>query len=174
VVGRPPGRRSLIPDVARNLLLRDLRALAREVDAYPSDDVLWRTVPGISNSAGTLVLHLVGNLQHFVGAVLGQTGFVRDREAEFATHDLTRADLRGRIAAAAESVDTTLARLTPEQCEAEYPVLVGGRKLGTDEFLVHLVAHLGYHLGQIDYHRRMLVPNSGAVDAMSISELRER
>jgi hypothetical protein len=23
------------------------------------------------------------------------------------------------------------------------------------QFMVHLVAHLGYHLGQVDYHRRI-------------------
>ncbi|MGI8617695.1 MAG: DinB family protein [Gemmatimonadaceae bacterium] len=156
------------------MLARDLRALGREVDAYPSDDLLWHAVPGISNSAGTLVLHLVGNLQHFIGAVLGQSGYVRDRDAEFATRDLTRAELRSRIEAAAESVDTTLARVTDELCDSKYPVPVGGRELGTGEFLMHLVAHLAYHLGQVDYHRRMLVPDAGTVDAVSIGELRER
>lgn len=164
----------LLPEVIQSVLARDLRALGREVDAYPSDDLLWRAVPGLSNCAGTLVLHLVGNVQHFIGGVLGQTGYVRDRDAEFATRDLTRAELRTRIEAAAESVDTALGRLTDELCDSKYPVLVGGRELGTGDFLVHLVAHLAYHLGQVDYHRRMLVPNASTVDAMSISELRER
>ncbi|MCR4340040.1 MAG: DinB family protein [Gemmatimonadaceae bacterium] len=159
--------------MTRILLARDLRALAREVDAYPNDELVWRTAPGIANSGGTLVLHLLGNLQHFIGAVLGGTGYVRDREAEFATRDLTRAELRRRIDAAAEAVDATLARLAPEQWEAEYPVPIAGRKVGTADFLVHLVAHLAYHLGQIDYHRRTLVPDAGTVDAMSIGDLPE-
>lgn len=164
----------MFPEIIRSVLLRDLRALAREVDAYPSDDILWRAAPGISNSGGTLVLHLLGNLQHFIGAVLGGTGYVRDREAEFATRDLTRAELRRRIDAAAEAVDATIARLAPEQWEAEYPVPIAGRKVGTADFLVHLVAHLAYHLGQIDYHRRMLVPGGATVDAVSVNELRAR
>lgn len=151
-----------------------MRALAREVDAYPSDDVLWRAAPGISNSGGTLVLHLLGNLEHFIGAVLGRTGYVRDREAEFATRGLTRAELRRRIAAAAETVDATLREVAPEQCEAEYPVPVGGRKLATADFLVHLATHLAYHLGQVDYHRRMLGSDAGTVDAMSLAELPQR
>ena len=158
----------------RSVLARDLRAVAREVDAYPDDEALWRTAPGITNSAGTLALHLAGNLQHFVGAVLGRTGYIRDREAEFATRDLTRAEVRGRIDAAAQSVDATLARLTKEQWAAEYPVPVGGRKVGTAAFLVHLATHLAYHLGQMDYHRRTLVPGADTVDAMSIAELPER
>lgn len=157
----------------RRVLARDLRALARQIEAYPDDEVVWRTVSGIANSAGTLTLHLAGNLEHFVGAVLGGTGYVRDRGAEFATRDLARAELRRRIEAAAKSVDATLAQLAPEQCEAEYPVPVGGRTLGTGDFLVHLAAHLAYHLGQIDYHRRMLTPDAGTVDAMSIGELPE-
>ncbi|MGK2935879.1 MAG: DinB family protein [Gemmatimonadaceae bacterium] len=155
------------------MLARDLRALAREVDGYPDDDALWRTAPGITNSAGTLTLHLAGNLEHFISSVLGRTGYVRDREAEFTTRDLTRAELRGRIEAAAKSVDATLARLAPEQWEAEYPVPIGGRKVGTAAFLVHLATHLAYHLGQIDYHRRMLVAGAGTIDAMSIGELPE-
>lgn len=156
----------------RSVLLRDLRALGREVDTYPSDHLLWHIAPGIANSGGTLVLHLAGNLEHFVGAVLGGTGYVRDREAEFATRDLTRAELHRRIDSAAEAVDVTLARLSPEQWQAPYPIPVGGRTLATADFLVHLATHLAYHLGQIDYHRRTLVPGSGTVDSMSIGELR--
>ena len=161
------------PETIRHVLARDLRALAREVDAYPDDDALWRTAPGITNSAGTLALHLAGNLEHFIGAVLGGTGYVRDRDAEFSTRDLTRAEARGRIEAAAKSVDATLAQLESAQWEAEYPAPVGGRKLGTGVFLVHLATHLAYHLGQIDYHRRMVVASPDTVDAMSIPELPE-
>lgn len=159
------------PEIIRNVLARDLRALAREVEAYPSDDIIWRAAPGVSNSGGTLVLHVLGNLEHFIGAVLGGTGYVRDREAEFATRDLTRAELRRRTDSAAETVDATLAQLEPEQWAAEYPVPIGGRQLGTATFLVHLATHLAYHLGQVDYHRRILVPDAGTVDAMSIAEL---
>lgn len=162
----------MFPEIIRSVLLRDLRALGRQVDAYPSDDTIWRTPPGISNSAGTLVLHLTGNLEHFIGAVLGGTGYVRDREAEFATRDLTRAELRQRIDKAAKAVDATLTQLSPEQWQAPYPIPVGGRNLGTADFLVHLATHLAYHLGQMDYHRRMLVPGAGTVDSMSIGELR--
>lgn len=161
------------PATIRHVLARDLRALGREVKAYPDDDTLWRAAPGVTNSAGTLALHLAGNLEHFIGAVLGGTGYVRDRDAEFSTRDLTRGDVRGKVEAAAKSVDAALARLTPEQWHAEYPVPIGGRKLGTGAFLVHLATHLAYHLGQIDYHRRMVVADAGTVDAMSISDLPE-
>ncbi len=161
----------MLPDVIRTMLSRDLRALVREVEAYPDDSLLWRTVPGVSNSAGTLALHLAGNLQHFIGAVLGQTGFVRDRKAEFSLRDLTRTQLRVRIEATAEAVDATLAKVTAKQCQAEYPILIGDHRVRTAEFLVHLVAHLSYHLGQIDYHRRFLVADARPVEAVSIGDL---
>jgi len=157
----------------RTVLARDLRALAREVEAYPADALVWELLPGTANSAGTLALHLVGNLEHFVGAVLGQTRFVRDREAEFAARGLTRAELLARIETAAKSVDDTLERITPERCDAPYPTPVGNRTLRTADFLLHLATHLNYHLGQIDYHRRALVPDAGTVDAVPLAELPE-
>lgn len=161
----------MVSDIVRAVLLRDLRALSREVDAYPTDDALWRTPPGVSNSAGTIVLHLVGNLEHFIGAALGGTGYVRDREAEFAMRDLPRTQLLRMLDSAAAAVDATLRQLPPERWEAAYPIPVGGRTLRTADFLVHIATHLAYHLGQMDYHRRMLVPGTGTVDAMSIGEL---
>lgn len=164
----------MLSETIRTILARDLRALAREVDAYPSDDILWRTPPGISNSAGTLVLHVVGNLQHFIGAVLGNTGFIRDRDAEFATRGLTRGELRSRIETAASAVDETLRQVTPQQLEADYPAPVGGRMVGTEQFLVHLVAHLGYHLGQVDYHRRILLADDTTANVVAVSELAAR
>lgn len=163
----------MLPAAVRTLLARDLRTLAREVSAYPSDELLWRTVPGIANPGGTLALHMIGNVQHFIGAVLAGNGFVRDREAEFATRDLTRAEVSARIASAAKSVDGALAQITPEQWASAYPIGVGGRRLGTAEFVEHLVAHFAYHLGQMDYHRRMVGPESGTVDAMSLKDLGE-
>lgn len=161
------------PELIRNVLLRDLRAVAREVEAYPDDELLWRAVPGLPNSGGTLALHLAGNLQHYIGAVLGRTGYVRDRDAEFSSRDLPRATVRAAIDAAVEAVDVSLAALTAEQLEAPYPERVVGRTVGTADFLVHLVAHLGYHLGQLDYHRRMVSPEAEAIGAISLRDLPE-
>lgn len=161
------------PELIRNVLLRDLRAVAREVEAYPDDELLWRAVPGLPNSGGTLALHLAGNLQHYVGAVLGGTDYVRDRDAEFSSRGLTRGAVQAHVDAAVEAVDTSLTTLTAEQLEAPYPELVVGRAVGTADFLVHLVAHLGYHLGQLDYHRRMVSPDAEAIGAIALAELPE-
>ena len=155
----------------RHLLARELRALQREVEAYMDDSDLWRVSPGISNSAGTLVLHLAGNLQHFIGAVLGNTGYVRDRDAEFTVRRLSKEQLVAEIKTAEQAVDTVLSRIPPDVLEMSYPLPVGGRTLRTADFLLHLVSHVGYHLGQIDYHRRMTTQEAGAIGCLPVAEL---
>lgn len=137
------------------LLLRELITLRKEIEAYPSDADLWRVVPGISNSGGTLALHLAGNLQHFIGAVLGGTGYVRDRNAEFSTRGLSRAEVVGIIEQATASLTRTFSSLTDAVVSSRYPEPVARVHVTTGDFLVHLEAHLAYHLGQLDYHRRI-------------------
>lgn len=161
------------PETIRHVMLRELRTVSREVDAYASDELLWRIVAGVPNSGGTLALHIAGNLQHYVGAVLGGSGYVRDREAEFSTRGLARAEVRAQVEAAAEAVDFTLADLTREEAEARYPERVSGRTVRTADFLMHLSVHLGYHLGQLDYHRRVLDSDAEGVGAISLAELPE-
>lgn len=153
------------------ILDRDLRTLRREVEAYPNDRALWQEVPGISNVAGTLTLHLAGNLQHYIGARMGQTGYVRDRAAEFARRDVPRPELLSQIEAARAAVKAALSRAPEPDLTAEYPETVGGSKVSTGDYLVHLTTHFAYHLGQIDYHRRVVTGKAFAVDAIRPSEL---
>jgi uncharacterized damage-inducible protein DinB len=153
------------------ILTRELKALARELDAYPNEAAVWRTYPGIANSAGTLVLHLAGNIQHYVGAVLGHTAYRRDRQAEFARRDVPRSELRAEIDGAIEAVQHTLPRLADERLNADYPEKIAGRAVRTDEFLLHLASHLGWHLGQLDYHRRMATGENGTIGALAVAEL---
>lgn len=158
-------------DDLRLVLTRDLRALAREIAAYPDDPSLWHAIPGISNTGGTLALHLVGNLQHFVGTVLGGSSFVRNRDAEFARRDATRAELAGAIERTISAVVDTLATLDDAQLAMPYPNEVGGHRFTTGRFLTHLASHLAYHLGQVDYHRRTVAPTTGTVGTMALGEL---
>ncbi len=153
------------------ILDRDLQALAREVAAYPDEEALWRTPPGVANSAGTLVLHLTGNIRHFMGAKLGGSDFVRDRAREFADRDVPRAELLGRIEAARAAVRAAAERTGDERQEEDYPEAVAGVRVAVADLLVHLVSHLGYHLGQVDYHRRVVTGSSRAVDAIRAAEL---
>jgi len=148
---------TLCGDFAR-ILDRDLGVLADQIETYPDDAGVWRSGGSIKNSAGTLALHLVGNLEHFVGAVLGGTDYVRDREAEFGERDMPRGEILERIDHCRAVVAETLAALPEEALAKPYPgtmppVFEGA---STHLFLLHLAAHLAWHLGQIDYHRRLL------------------
>jgi uncharacterized damage-inducible protein DinB len=149
---------------------RDLRALAREVEAYADERDLWRVPPGTPNSAGTLVLHLTGNLQHYLGAHLGGTGYRRNRAAEFADRDLPRAELLRRIEAARAAVQAA-ARAGDELLAQDLPEVVGGVRVNAGEYLVHLISHFAYHLGQLDYHRRFVTGDARGVGAIRPSEL---
>lgn len=139
------------------LMDRELGILAAEVAAYPSEESLWRTGGEIANSAGTLVLHLVGNLEHFVGAVLGGSPYRRDREAEFGRRDVERSELLRMIAEARGTVASVLDALEETDLDRRFPGAppdLGDPTVG--KMLVHLHGHLGYHLGQVNYHRRLV------------------
>ncbi|HCM34956.1 MAG TPA: DinB superfamily protein [Chryseobacterium sp.] len=140
----------------RSLYNRDLNKLKAEIEAYQYEENLWKTDKNISNSGGNLCLHLVGNLSHFIGAQLGNTGYVRHRELEFSLKDIPKAELIEKIEATTIIVDSVLSQLPEEALKEEYPLVVFEDKMTTDFFLIHLIAHLDYHLGQINYHRRLL------------------
>ena len=153
------------------VMLRDIDALRAQVEAYPTDELLWRAIPGLPNSGGTLVLHLVGNLQHCIGAVLGGTGYVRDRDAEFSRRDVPRAELLRLLATTRVGVERTLSRFEAARLAEDYPEPVAGLRLRTGEFVAHLVSHLGYHLGQIDSHRRLATGVARSAGAQSLAAL---
>lgn len=138
------------------VMMRDLESLTNEIEAYDSEESVWAVVPGATNSPGTLTLHIAGNIQHFIGSRLGGTGYVRNREAEFSRRDVKRSELLEEIGRARKALMTGIRALKPEQLRGEYPEKVGGVKLSTGQVLVHLAAHLAYHLGQVDYHRRIV------------------
>src|SRR3954470_3090496 len=144
---------------------RDLAALRRELEAYPDEHDLWRSVPGLPNSGGTLALHLAGNLQHFIGRYFADTGYVRDRPAEFSRRNVPRAELLREIEAAREAVRTGLSRPTATPLQKDYPEPIAGMTVATGEYLVHLATHLTYHLGQLDSHRRVVPGTSAGIGA---------
>jgi hypothetical protein len=158
-------------DALALLLVRDLEAARREVAAYADDAQPWRLLPGLPNSGGTLVLHMAGNLRHFIGAVLGGSGYVRDRDAEFAARDLPRSALDAVLAATIGELQHALAGLDPARLDAPLPVAVRGAHPETRTFLLHLGVHLAYHLGQLDAHRRAVTGDATGVDAMALGPL---
>jgi uncharacterized damage-inducible protein DinB len=146
----------MLVETLQSLYNRDLSKLKEEIGLYADEADLWKTGGAITNSAGNLTLHLIGNLRHFFGAVLGETGYIRDRDKEFLDAGVSRDELLAGIDHAAVDVKSTLDKLTDEDLAKNYPIEVFGHPMTTEFFLVHLATHLNYHLGQINYHRRLL------------------
>ena len=161
----------MIPEFITGVLTRDLRALRRQIEAYENEADLWKVPPGIRNSAGTLALHCAGNLQHFVGAELGSTGFVRDRPAEFASRDVPREELLAGIDEALAAVEAGLTAVEDEDLGSPYRQELGATRVRMGDFLIHLATHLAFHLGQVDYHRRLVTGDARSVDPVAIPEL---
>jgi hypothetical protein len=155
------------------LMTRELAAFSRELDLFEDESLIWSTVPGIANSAGNLALHVCGNLQHFVGATLGGTGYVRDREREFSARGIARTELQANLATTSDVVRTVLTKLSEMDVNADFPELPGGLRIPAGLFLLHLSTHLAFHLGQAGYLRRLLTgekaQGSGAVSIRALA-----
>lgn len=146
----------MLIEILQSLFERDLNKLKTEIELYNDEKNLWLLEKDIANTAGNLCLHLVGNLNAFIGATLGNTGYVRHRDLEFSTKDVSKKELIEKIDATIGVVRQSLEGVTATQLAAEYPIIVFKEKVTTALFLVHLATHLNYHLGQINYHRRLL------------------
>ena len=136
--------------------MRELEGFKRELALFPDDASVWKTVPGITNSAGNLALHLAGNLQHFIGTVLGSSSYVRHREVEFGRKDGARAAIYAELDAAITVVSDVLPGVSDARLDEEFPEVVMGSTFRTGTFLVHLCSHAGFHLGQAGYLRRAI------------------
>jgi uncharacterized damage-inducible protein DinB len=146
----------MVIDSLKKLFDRDLDRLKNELSSYKNESLLWDVKKNINNSAGNLTLHIIGNLNHFIGAVLGETGYERDREAEFKQKDVPLHDLLSEIDKVKTTIYNTLESIAEEDLLENFPVNVFGYEMTKLFFLMHLHSHLTYHLGQINYHRRLI------------------
>jgi hypothetical protein len=147
------------------LYSRDLTRLIQELQACPTDEILWQRAPGVKNSAGNLVLHLEGNLREYIGRQLGQVAYNRVRDQEFTLIGLSRNDLVWRMEEVKDLVVRVVGGLSDTELGATYPEDVLQTPLSAHDFLVHLHGHLNFHLGQIDYLRRILTEGSAVAFA---------
>jgi hypothetical protein len=145
----------MLNSVLANFYERDIRKLIEEVNLFKNEENLWRTQGSVKNASGNLVLHIVGGLNYLIGATLAQTGYVRDRDQEFIRKGVERKILVAQLEELIPMINKTLNALTPEQMEAEFPIFFDKPKTSTSYVLVQLLAHLNYHLGQVNYLRRI-------------------
>ncbi len=153
------------------LYLREIFTLERELDLYPDDARVWKELSGLPNPAGNLLLHLSGGLQHFFGATLGSTGYQRNREAEFTKRNVSRNDLKQELSRARQSVIAAFENLTENSLTHVFPVQFANAPFSIRLTLLQFLGHLAYHLGQVDYHRRVVTGNSASANAIAASDL---
>lgn len=134
----------------------DLDLLKNEISAYQEEDTLWLVPESISNSAGNLALHLIGNLNHFIGTNLGDSDYKRNRPAEFANKNVERNFILAKIDETTQMIERVVSNFDDNEMNMLYPVKFNDRDVTIGYMLTHLSAHLNYHLGQINYHRRLL------------------
>ncbi len=146
----------MLKEVLLEIFERDLNKLKDEINLYNDESKLWIIREEISNSAGNLCLHLTGNLNHFIGSILGNTGYVRDRDSEFSSKGISRKDLLINIEKSISVVSNTINNLPNDAFDKHFPIEKHGKIVKTDFMLLHLVTHFNYHLGQINYHRRLI------------------
>ena len=144
------------PRLFADLYERDIRKLIEELHQFKNEEDLWKTQGSIKNSSGNLALHIVGGLNHFVGATLGKTGYVRNRDQEFAIKNVNRKDILTQLEELIPMIAKTLNGLTTEQMEADFPIFFDKPNSSTGYVLLQLLLHLNYHLGQVNYLRRMI------------------
>ncbi len=146
----------MIIETLKTLFARDLNKLRLEIELYTNETNLWKVEHDIRNSAGNLCLHLIGNLNAFVGKAIGKTDYTRNRESEFSLKNVPREELLEKIDNTIQVVNLTLSNLDENILKEEFPILVFEKKTSVEYMLIHLSTHLSYHLGQINYHRRLL------------------
>lgn len=137
---------------------RDLRKFIEEINLFNDEANLWKTAGGVKNTSGNLALHIIGGTNYLIGAVLGKTGYIRNRDLEFIQKDVPRHELISKLEALIDIVVKTITSTTPEDLEADYPIFFDKPKTSVSYVLVQLLAHLNYHLGQVNYLRRILEP----------------
>ena len=135
---------------------RDLERLKQEISAFNLDSNIWKTAGHVKNSSGNLSLHLIGNLNNYIGKNMGNYAYIRDRDAEFNLKNVPKSHLIHQIEEVKEKVISTLKKMDNGMLDQDHVEKVFGHTMTNGYFLIHLAGHLSYHLGQINYLRRVL------------------
>lgn len=139
----------------KNEFVINLNKIKDNILAFENENDIWGKLGRISNSPANLALHICGNLKHNIGAAIGNSGYQRERDTEFTKSNLSRNDVIAEIDSTIEMIEPVLYKLKPEDLNKPFPGKghEEGQTIGT--ILVKIAIHMGYHLGQINYHRRI-------------------
>jgi len=143
-------------EIYKNLFLSNLATLKEDINSYSNEADMWRLQGSIKNSAANLAMHVCGNLKHNIGAVLGETEYVRNRDAEFSVKELSRKNILDEIESTITMIGPVFDSLSKDDLLKPWPNDFYGEGQSIDSVLFRLIWHMGYHLGKINYHRRLL------------------
>ena len=147
----------MIIETLKMLFQKDLEKLKAEIELYNTEARIWHFEKGIANSGGNLCLHLLGNLNTYIGVALAKTNYIRQRDLEFSLKNIPRTELIQKIEETMNVVESGLKNLSPDDLKTDFPLIVWNNKpTETAYTLIYLSNHFNYHLGQINYHRRLL------------------
>lgn len=139
-----------------DLYQRDIDKLIEEINSFKKEKDIWKVKGDVKNPAGNLTLHLLGNLNHFIGRTLGHTDYIRKRDDEFSIKNIPRDKLVFDLVSLKEVVKNTLEKLSTEDLNKEFPIKIRDEVLTTELMLIYLLNHFNYHLGQVNYLRRLI------------------
>lgn len=146
----------MLINTINSLFERDLDRIINELQLYKNEENIWLIEKNISNSAGNLALHIFGNLNNYIGKEIGRTNYVRDRELEFSQKNVPIQTLIDMLNETKNVIINSLLVLNEQDLQKEYPVRIFSEPSSIEYILIHLTSHLAYHLGQINYHRRLI------------------
>jgi uncharacterized damage-inducible protein DinB len=147
--------RNTFTESVAKILERDLTKVIQEINQFAKDEDLWLIRGSAKNPAGNLALHMAGAVNHFIGVRLGNSNYQRNRDLEFAARNISRENITKELQSAIDVVNVTMASLAPSDLDKEFPEQLGSATMTIQHFLLHLVSHVNYHLGQLNYVRRL-------------------
>jgi hypothetical protein len=150
-------------DVVRGSLsdyYRMIHAQIHELTAALSSEQLWVRPYDYGNSIGNLILHLTGNLNYYIGARIGGSGYVRHRDLEFSDSGQTKDALLKNFDQAIEIVLATLAKQSNDDWSAPFSAETLPECKTRFAAIVSCAGHAYHHVGQIIYLQRELIGKS--------------
>ena len=141
-----------------SFLEREIETFICELQIFPGE-YFWEIPDGVKNSAGILAQHITGNLNHFIGHGLGNTGYIRQRDQEFIRSERKIEEIVAELEETKITVAKVFSRLDDADLEKPYPIEIPF-ELNTFGMLLQLHHHLSYHLGQLNYLRRIITKSN--------------
>lgn len=139
-----------------DLFQRGIDKLIEEINLFKKEKNIWKIKETTKNTAGNLTLHLLGNLNHFIGRTLGHTDYIRKRQDEFSIKAIPREKLVTDLILLKETIKNSLEKISIEDIKKEFPLKIKEEVLTVELMLIFLLNHFNYHLGQVNYLRRLI------------------